>query len=66
MSDTLASRVTGLEDTDVMPIHVNLVMSDATLLSLDDSPAHLAGCGPLSAVLPAGSLPAGPPSCADC
>ncbi len=32
-----------------MPMHVNLVMSDATLLGLDDSPDHLAGCAPLPA-----------------
>ena len=49
MSDTLVSRVTGLADCDVPPVHVNLVMSDTTLLGLDDSPAHLTGCGPLPA-----------------
>jgi len=49
MSDTLVSRVTGLADADMPPVHVNLVMSDTTLLGLDDSPGHLTGCGPLPA-----------------
>jgi len=49
MTDRLVSRVTGLDDAAVPPVHVNLVMSDSTLLGLDDSPAHLTGCGPLPA-----------------
>jgi len=49
MSDTLVARLTGLEQGAVVPAHVNVVMTDKTLLGLDDSPAHLYGGGPLPA-----------------
>jgi len=49
MSDTLVARLTGLQQGAVVPAHVNVVMTDKTLLGLDDSPAHLYGGGPLPA-----------------
>jgi hypothetical protein len=49
MSDTLVARLTGLEQEAVVPVHVNVVMTDKALLGLDDSPAHLYGGGPLPA-----------------
>lgn len=49
MADTLVARVTGLSKPEVVPVHVNVVMTDATLLALDDAPAHLDGIGPLPA-----------------
>ncbi len=48
MCDTLVERVTG-SSTDAIPAHINVVMTDATLLGLSDSPAHLVGTGPLTA-----------------
>ncbi len=49
MTDTLVARVTGVDQAAVVPAHVNLVMTDKTLLGLDDSPAHLYGGGSLPA-----------------
>ncbi|MBA3311158.1 MAG: DUF222 domain-containing protein [Nocardioidaceae bacterium] len=49
MCDTLVERVTGLTRADTVKAHVNLVMSDTTMLGIDDKPAHLIGYGPIPA-----------------
>jgi hypothetical protein len=49
MADTLVERVTGLTSAEPTPVTVNLVMSDTTLLGLDDQPAQLPGHGPIPA-----------------
>lgn len=48
MCDTLVERLTGAA-TDTLPAHVNVTMTDATLLGLSDQPAHLQGIGSLPA-----------------
>jgi hypothetical protein len=48
MCDATFERLTGTT-TDAIPSQVNVVMTDATLLGLDDDPAHLVGIGPLAA-----------------
>ncbi|MBK8867777.1 MAG: DUF222 domain-containing protein [Actinomycetales bacterium] len=57
-ADTLVERVTGQATASAVPIEVGLVMSDATLLSADQSPAMLLGYGPIPAPI-ARSLAAG-------
>lgn len=49
MCDTLVERITGITEPDDIKVHLNLVMTDATLFGADDKPAELTGCGPLPA-----------------
>ena len=49
MADTLVERVTGQESAPETPVEVQLVMTDAALLGDDDTPARLAGSGPVPA-----------------
>jgi hypothetical protein len=51
MADTLVERITGHPADAPMPIAVNLVISDETLLGGDRSPANIAGYGPVPAVV---------------
>lgn len=43
MADTLVERVTGLETVDNIPVEINLLMTDATLLGTDDGSGWLEG-----------------------
>ncbi len=45
MADVLVERLTGQATADAVPIEVNLVMTDRTLLAGDSEPAHLLGYG---------------------
>jgi hypothetical protein len=49
MADTLVERVTGQTRCTDVPVEVALVMTDQTLLGLDDRPATIPGHGPLPA-----------------
>jgi len=49
MADTLVERVTGQSTAGDVPVEINLVMSDQTLLGGDGEPAVLAGYGPIPA-----------------
>ena len=49
MADTLVERVTGQAVAGDVPVEVNLVMTDRTLLSGDGEPAVLTGYGPIPA-----------------
>ncbi|MBA2716628.1 MAG: DUF222 domain-containing protein, partial [Propionibacteriales bacterium] len=49
MCDILVERITGITEPDDIKVHLNLVMTDATLFGADDKPAELTGCGPLPA-----------------
>jgi len=49
MADTLVERLTGQATAAAVPVEVALVMTDSTLLSGDDEPAHLVGLGPVPA-----------------
>jgi uncharacterized protein DUF222/HNH endonuclease len=49
MADTLVERVTGQVKADQVPVEVQLVMTDRTLLGDDHTPAWLAGYGPVPA-----------------
>lgn len=49
MADLLVERVTGQATADRVPVEVQLVMTDRTLLAGDDEPARLAGHGPVPA-----------------
>jgi hypothetical protein len=51
MADTLVERVTGKSAATAAPIAVNLVLSDATLLGGDDTPAEVGGYGPIPAAV---------------
>ncbi|OBK81457.1 DUF222 domain-containing protein [Mycobacterium sp. 1164985.4] len=51
MADTLVERVTGRPAEVPEPIAVNLVMSDETLVSEDNSPALVDGYGPIPAAV---------------
>jgi 5-methylcytosine-specific restriction endonuclease McrA len=51
MADTLVARITGQTTADAVPVEVNLVMTDHTLLAGNQQPAHLHGYGPLPAAL---------------
>ena len=51
MADTFVERLTGQASAEAVPVEVNLVMNDSTLLSDDASPAHLEGYGPVPAPL---------------
>jgi hypothetical protein len=47
MADTLVERITGQPSADAVPVTVNLVVSDQTLLNGGHEPAWLQGYGPL-------------------
>jgi 5-methylcytosine-specific restriction endonuclease McrA len=47
MADTLVERITGQTRADAVPITINLVVSDQTLLGAGHEPAWLHGYGPL-------------------
>lgn len=49
MADTLVTRVTGQAQADQTPVEVQLVMTDKALLAGDETPAEVAGYGPLTA-----------------
>lgn len=49
MADTLVQRVTGRAVTDPVDLHVNLILTDTTLLGADDEPAVIPGHGPVPA-----------------
>jgi hypothetical protein len=49
MADTLVERVTGRPAEVPVPVAVNLVITDETLLGGDASPARVAGYGPIPA-----------------
>ena len=51
MADTLVERVTGRPADVPMPIAVNLVITDETLLAGDNSPANVSGYGPIPAAV---------------
>ncbi len=51
MADTLVERVTGQAAAGSVPVGVQLVMSERSLLGADDAPARLAGYGPVPASL---------------
>jgi hypothetical protein len=55
MADTLVQRVTGQATAEGIPVEINLVMTDTTLLGADQTtrhaPAHLHGYGPIPASL---------------
>lgn len=47
MCDTLVERLTGISQPGKIKTHVNLVMTDRTLIGLDDKPGQLIGFGPI-------------------
>jgi hypothetical protein len=51
MADTLVERVTGQTAADQVPVEVQIVMTDTTLLGTDHTAAHLPGYGPVPAPL---------------
>ena len=51
MADTLVQRLTGQADPAAVPVEVQLVMTDTTLLAGGTEPAHLPGHGPIPAAL---------------
>ena len=51
MADTLVERLTGQAAADAVPVEVELVMTEDTLLAGADEPAHLVGLGPMPAPL---------------
>ncbi|HEX2705876.1 MAG TPA: DUF222 domain-containing protein, partial [Candidatus Lustribacter sp.] len=51
MADTLTTRTTGYASPDEIPVQVNLVMSDTTLLAGGDDPGRFQGYGPVPAPL---------------
>src|SRR5262249_2660350 len=51
MADTLVERVTGREAAVPIPIAVNLVLSDGTLLGGDNAPADISAHGPIPAAV---------------
>ena len=51
MADTLVERVTGRPADAPVPVAVNMVLTDRTLLAGDNTPAHLPGYGPIPAVI---------------
>lgn len=51
MADTLVERVTGQSTADGVPVQVELIMNERTLVAADTEPAHLQGFGPLPATL---------------
>ncbi len=51
MADTLVERVTGQREAAGVPAEIQLVMTDRSLLGGDNTPARLAGYGPIPAAL---------------
>ncbi|AEV74206.1 hypothetical protein MycrhN_3688 [Mycolicibacterium rhodesiae NBB3] len=51
MADTLVERVTGRPAEVAVPVAVNLVMTDETLLGGATTPAHIPGYGPVPAAI---------------
>ena len=51
MADVLVERVTGQSGAGAIPVEVNLVMTDRTLLAGDHAPVHLDGHGPIPAAV---------------
>ena len=51
MADTFVERLTGQARADDVPVEVQLVMTDRTLLGGDDTPARIVGHGPIPAAL---------------
>ncbi|KRF12793.1 hypothetical protein ASH02_14805 [Nocardioides sp. Soil796] len=51
MADTLVERVTGKTQAPAVPVMINLVVSDQTLLGTSHDPAHLDGHGTIPADL---------------
>jgi hypothetical protein len=51
MADTFVERLTGLARAGDVPVEVQLVMTDRTLLGGDDTPARVVGHGPIPAAL---------------
>ena len=49
MADTMVERLTGQANAPDVPVEVNLVMTDQSLLGAHDEPANLLGYGPLPA-----------------
>ena len=49
MADTLVTRVTGQADASAVPVEIQLVVTDRTLLAGDATPAHVPGYGPVPA-----------------
>ena len=49
MADTFVARVTGQARADAVPVEVQLVMTDRTLLAGDDTPAQVRGYGTVPA-----------------
>ncbi len=49
MADTLIERVTGQAAAAAVPVEVQVVLSDTTLLGQDDAPARIPGYGPVPA-----------------
>jgi uncharacterized protein DUF222 len=58
MADALVERVTGQPADSACPIQVNLVLSDQTLLSDDNTPADICGYGPIPASVARGLVSA--------
>jgi hypothetical protein len=51
MADLLTERVLGISSTDQVPVAVELVISDRSLLAGGDAPAHVQGYGPVPAAI---------------
>ena len=49
MADTLVERITGQTRADAVPLAVNLVLSDQTLLAGSHEPAWIQDYGPIPA-----------------
>ncbi|MEP6761890.1 MAG: DUF222 domain-containing protein, partial [Sporichthyaceae bacterium] len=49
MADTLVERLTGQATAAAVPVEVELVMTDSTLVAGADEPAHILGLGPVPA-----------------
>ncbi len=49
MADTVVERLTGVSRADGVPVEVQLVMTDQALLAGGDTPAQVAGHGPIPA-----------------
>lgn len=60
MADTFVERLTGQASAREVPVEVQLVMTDRTLLGLGDTPARIVGHGPVPAALGRSLLRAGP------
>ncbi|GGF97080.1 hypothetical protein GCM10007304_08820 [Rhodococcoides trifolii] len=49
MADLLVNRVLGVDTASGIPVTVNVIVSDRTLLGGGDTPAHISGIGPVPA-----------------